>query len=167
MKQFKQKGFTLLELMMVLAIASILSAIAIPSMRAAFSSNDISAISSDMVSSLQLARLEAVKRISKTTVAANGTGDDASWKKGFVVSQQINISGSYQDSKLKVAEAPNAGIQFTSATSSTSIAFDSRGYADQAHTIEICDASDKSIEGRRVVVAASGHVTSEVYNCNS
>ena len=167
MNRHISKGFTLVEMVITVSLVGVVTAIAIPSMRTAFASNDISAVSSDMVSSLQYARLEAVRKISRTTVKASGEEDAAAWSNGFTISQQVNKNGSYQDTVLKAPVALNPNIQIASATSTKSVTFDSRGYADQAHTIEICDSADNSIEGRRVTVAASGHVTSEIYNCNS
>ena len=167
MKRHIENGFTLFELMIVLAIVSILSAVAVPSLRSAFVTSDISSISSDLVSSLQMARLEAVKRISQTTVKANGAGENVSWAKGFSISQKINKDGTYEDTQLRNAEATKGTINISSTTNSTEVSFDSRGYANQAHRLEICDSGDSSIEGRRIVIAASGHVTSEVFNCNS
>ena len=163
----RQAGFTLPELVMVVSIVGILVAMALPSMRSSVSKSDITALSNDLVSSLRFARLEAVKRISRTTIQAKGGENNASWVNGFTVSQAIDVGGTVQNTDLKVTDPLRPNITVSSTTGSMEIAFDSRGFADQNHSIEFCDTNDSSIEGRRVVVEASGYAFSEVLDCSS
>jgi type IV fimbrial biogenesis protein FimT len=58
----KTSGFTILELMMTLTIASVIMAIAIPNFRDFIKNSRMSGASNDLLASLQLARTEAIKR---------------------------------------------------------------------------------------------------------
>jgi type IV fimbrial biogenesis protein FimT len=55
-------GFTLLELMITIAIAGILVGVAIPSFTSIITSNRLTAYANELVTALNLARNEAVKR---------------------------------------------------------------------------------------------------------
>src|SRR5690625_7896883 len=57
-----QKGFTLIELMVTIAILAIVLAIATPSFNNIILSNRIDSVAQELHGSLQLARSEAVKR---------------------------------------------------------------------------------------------------------
>lgn len=77
-----QLGFTILELIMVVAILVILASVALPSMRDFIRASNVRSASSDFYTSLVLARSEAIKRRSTIEVAPIGTG----WISGWIVS---------------------------------------------------------------------------------
>lgn len=78
----KSTGFTLVELMVVLAIAVILMSIAAPSFRELVAGQRIKAAASDLAASLIYARSEAIKRNSTVSVVAGADG----WASGWTVS---------------------------------------------------------------------------------
>ena len=83
----RQRGFTLLELMITLAVLAILISTAIPAMRTTIQNNRMSGISNEFVTALQLARSEAIKRSAPVSVCASSdqascTGD---WEDGWIV----------------------------------------------------------------------------------
>jgi type IV fimbrial biogenesis protein FimT len=90
-------GFTLIELMTVMLILAILMAIAIPSFRDFAADSRTSAVTSDLVTALNLARSEALHRSSNVVACAS---DDLAkcnasntWDAGFIVFLDSNSNG--------------------------------------------------------------------------
>lgn len=86
-------GFTLIEIMVTLSIATILLSIAIPSFTKLIESNQITAGANELVSSLILARSEALKRSNNVSVCASAnqiscSGSDFS--EGWIVFVDCN-----------------------------------------------------------------------------
>ena len=77
----RQGGFTLTELMTVVAIVAILAAIAAPNMGAMIRTQRVKTASFDVYASLTLARSEAVKRNVSVTVTPAG----ATWADGWTI----------------------------------------------------------------------------------
>ncbi|HAL40330.1 MAG TPA: hypothetical protein DCP03_20420 [Polaromonas sp.] len=84
-QHLRANGFSLIELMVVVAMVAILAGLAAPSFTKLLRNNRLAAASSALQVSLSLARSEAVKRGSdaRVTVAANGTA--GSWLNGWTV----------------------------------------------------------------------------------
>ncbi|MFN2308478.1 MAG: GspH/FimT family pseudopilin [Gammaproteobacteria bacterium] len=77
MKTFS--GFTLIELMITLAIAAILLTVGIPSFQAVFQSNRLATQANELIGAVNLARSEAIKRGANVTVRASTGGFQNGW----------------------------------------------------------------------------------------
>lgn len=159
MTQFKtlnQKGFTFIELIMVIAVAAILIGIGVPSFQALIDESRVTSSTNSMVEALNYARVEAVRRGSSVTLNASGT-DKTSWVNGFNVAQGTT--------RLRNYDAIETGVTITS-SSSTTFTFRANGLtANASETFVVCPPGGGS--GREISLAASGRVSvNSDYTCN-
>jgi type IV fimbrial biogenesis protein FimT len=85
-------GYTLMELMVTVAIAGILLGVAIPSFTSIISSNRLTTYANELVMALNFARSEAIKRGQSVTIKHNGntSGD---WRSGWTVFTDLHGDG--------------------------------------------------------------------------
>lgn len=81
------KGFTLVELMVTLAVTAIVLGIAIPSFNTQILNNRSIALGEDLATALNFARSEAVKRAGRVSICASEDSETCTgeWKDGFIV----------------------------------------------------------------------------------
>lgn len=72
-RQNPVRGFTLIELIIAMAIAVILVLVAVPSFRTITLSNKLTTTASDIVGAINLARMEAVKRNASTQLCSDSS----------------------------------------------------------------------------------------------
>lgn len=93
----KHSGFSLIELLVTLAVASILLAMASPSLASFFRVNRVAGATNDIVLTLQLARAEAARRGRVVTACRSTDGatcaGGADWGEGWIVFQDANAAG--------------------------------------------------------------------------
>jgi type IV fimbrial biogenesis protein FimT len=83
-------GFTLLELMIAVAIGALIVTMAVPSFRDTVRNQRMVSATNEMVMSLTLAKSEAIKRVTyvsvcKSSDGASCTGNTTSWNEGWIV----------------------------------------------------------------------------------
>ena len=105
-RSFKTQGFTLIELVMTMAIAGILVSMAIPSFNSILNSSRLTNYANDFVGALNLARSEAVRRGVSVTVRnidnysythfGNIAFSGVNWEDGWDVFTDIDDDGKYE-----------------------------------------------------------------------
>lgn len=82
-----QGAFTLLELLVTLAVIGVLAALAAPSFSVMVANNRSVSIAQDLASSMRLARSEAIKRGMRVSICASADGVNCAgdWNNGWIV----------------------------------------------------------------------------------
>ncbi|CAD7846467.1 MAG: hypothetical protein [Olavius algarvensis Gamma 3 endosymbiont] len=140
----KKTGFTLLELVIVLALVAIVVAFAIPAMTT-FAQNDrLTTNINILVGHLSYARSEAVKRSRQVNVctSTNGTScGGGGWHDGWMIYVDANNSSSFDNGEeiLRVQQALGNNNTITAPT--TQFVYDDRGFiaAGGGATLDLCD----------------------------
>ena len=124
MPSVRQAGFTMIELMVVVAIVAILAALALPSFQQSIRSNRVATTTNEVLASLSLARTEAIKGIGVSGVCPSTDGtncaNSTNWGAGWVVwrtdataTGTVRTVVRYVQQKAgTVVTGPAAGISF-------------------------------------------------------
>lgn len=119
--EWGQRGFTLIELMVTIAVLAIVVTMAAPSFTTMINNNRSAALGEELATALNFARSEAVRRGSRVSICASGDGASCSgantWTQGWIVFAD-NATSDIANSPtvgtvLRSWEAPNAGAAIT------------------------------------------------------
>ncbi len=119
MKKRTQLAFTLMELMVVLAIAGVLLTIAIPNIRDFLKNNKMTGVANDMLTALTIARSESIKLQQAVAVCASTNPKDpnptctvGTFSPGWVVWVDANNNGLHDNGErvIMAREALDTGI---------------------------------------------------------
>ncbi|MBB3062419.1 GspH/FimT family pseudopilin [Microbulbifer rhizosphaerae] len=108
--QPKQQGFTLVELMVTIAVLAIVVGIAVPSFYTQIQNNRSLALAEDFAGALNYARSEAVKRGTRVSLCASADGKKCGgdWKQSWIA---FVDSATSDDSAAPVIENGEAVLQ--------------------------------------------------------
>lgn len=85
----RKKGFTLVELLITIALVAVISALAVPSFQTLIKKNRTSVEAQRVLTTLYYARMEAIKRNSQVSLCPSSDGlacnPDLSWMNGWIV----------------------------------------------------------------------------------
>ncbi len=166
-----QTGFTMIEMLMTIAIAAILTTIAIPSFRYITNSNRIASELNGLLGDLQLARAEAIKEGRTVTVCQSNDGatctNSTSWQGGWIVfSDPINV-GVYDlgETYLRKQKPFSGTDTFVASNNVSAISFNREGYAvgmANGTLLTLHDSSGNTAWTRCLSINLSGQMTSEM-----
>lgn len=180
----KKTGFTLIELMITLAIIGIVALVGGPSLRVFMQRSQLVASTNELLSAFHVARSEAIKLNSRVTICSSNDGSScsgsASWKDGWIVFVDAdgNLSGTgavcsaiETDCLLRSHDAIDDDLLTVNGVDSnesavTSFTFTSRGLpktnngASKSGTFSVCskDSRGVALGSRAVVLSLSGRV---------
>jgi len=174
-----QAGFTILELMVVVAIVGILMAVAVPAMGDFIRNGRITAAANDVMAALHFTRSEAIKRRQPVTLCTsanailasnlanpNATCADSEFLTGWIVFEDLNQNGQREagDTILLNHGPMNAQITAASSADPFLVTYLLNGFAlnPNGASIALCDARGNTPSGgelssaRGILVAVTG-----------
>jgi type IV fimbrial biogenesis protein FimT len=165
----RERGFTLIELMIVVAVATVLLGFGIPSMTALMNSNKLTAGTNALLSSMRLARSEAFKRNSRVVLCKSRDGvactTSGGWEQGWLVFHDADGDGEHGGAEAVIERGnPLPGslrltgnstvARYVSFVASGSTRMMGGGF--QAGTVTVCNQSLERGEARQIVLNAVG-----------
>ncbi len=167
-----RNGFTLLELLTVIAVVGILTAIGVPSYRYVIDSSRMAAEINALLGDLQFTRAEAVKEgqtvtacVSADTVRCAG---NAAWSSGWIVFSDPNANAQADagESVLRVQKTFVGTDSFIASNGVSAITFNREGFATaipNGTLITLRDATASTSRTRCLAITLVGLMTSQLY----
>lgn len=179
----KEIGYTVLELMITVAIAGVVVAFALPSYQTMVKNNCMTTGTNALVASFQQARSEAVKRGTEVTITAGNAGDSGNeWGTGWSITIDEDRNGNgnldtgedYNGNGVLDDAAPVRNVSLTcqnttineiapgaspnpadNTDNDTEFVYLPSGFIDYPGTFDVCDDRTGEI-GRQITISLTG-----------
>lgn len=160
----RARGFSVIELMVTMALLAILAAIAAPAYTDSIRRYKVNAVRDDLLSSMQLARTEAVRRglpvlLTKTTGCTGASTDANTWNCGWEMVVDANSNGS-KDSGELVLQTSEVPTSFSVAHPSlgATLQFNIWGNVSATQTFYVRDPSAAAAKSATVCMGIGGKI---------
>jgi type IV fimbrial biogenesis protein FimT len=160
------RGFTLQEIIIAMAISSFLLGSAVPAMRSMLLNSRRCAVVNDLLTSIQLARSESLKRRAVVTLCPSADGATCAtasqWNSGWLVYANVdqNYSGAEPDAGepvLRYTSSAGSGVRI-SAGERSHFSFRAFDINSDNGTITLCDerGAGAAAERRAIIISTTG-----------
>lgn len=163
MKTIPQKGFSLLELLVALAILAIITGIAVPSMSNIIESNRTEATIQALFTSMVAARSEAVARNHNVVLCKSPNGifcaTTNDWEQGWLTYVDEDGDGVKDVTDPITASFSALDPEFTLRTGTAyanKLEFRPDGSVSQVGTFRLCGPDQSTAEARSIVINITG-----------
>jgi type IV fimbrial biogenesis protein FimT len=146
-------GFTLMELMVTLAVMGGVLSIAAPSLQSMMSNNRLTTQANSLVGALNIARSESVKRNQSVVVQKENAG--TTWADGWFV--WVSDASIGKPTIRKQAAITSNSINFKFLYNRNFITYKPDGTADNNGSFFICSPASEA-KFRRIIIARAGRV---------
>lgn len=170
------KGVTLIELIIVLAIASIIALIGAPSLSKIVKDSRLRLAANSLQNSFALARSTSVARSSNVTICKSSNGTSCAttgdWSQGWMIFEDTGTIGdasddtttdASDDQRVRVQQSFDTSVSISGSAGLTSfVSFDANGFTRdasnnyQSGSIIVCDERGDEGRARAVYLGASG-----------
>jgi len=157
----KNRGFTLLEVMVTLTIFVILVMLAVPSFSSLMRDSRMTTNANDIVTSLNYVRSEAVARNVSVAMLKQGAVNNT-WDGGWQIFTDFDNDGVLDvvdgDTLLKVHEAMPIGFTLRTTGSATRVTYSATGSSNVAVTFRLCGENADINYSKSIIVSFLGRV---------
>ncbi len=166
------RGFTIVELMVTLAVAAVLMGIAVPAFTDFVRQRNMASRNNDMVLALTYARSEAVRRGQVVSVQAIAPDDDDEWGGGYcvVIGNPGNCPNDATTLRRFDAIPDDVTFNATGALHTRgTLSFNGRGLMVGGFqgTLELCSTDAAVDPGRVIAISATGRADAQELDCNA
>lgn len=147
------RGFTLVELIITMALVAVLLALAVPGMTPLIRSNRLATEANKFITMLNFARSEAIKRNSNVDVVAAG----GSWTGG------LSVSLAADGTVLRTANAIRHNFTLTTVGGVTTLQYLPSGRSNVTETFVLCETSGEP--GRQIDINITGRISVQTIAC--
>ncbi|MEH6616960.1 MAG: GspH/FimT family pseudopilin [Porticoccus sp.] len=179
--KIKNEGFTLIELMITVALVAILLALSAPYFRETITSNKIGAEANNLMASFNLARSTAARLNQPVALCKSADGVDCTtddnWEQGWITFNDLNMDGAVDSGGVELviqeySPLPTGYTLRSTAQFSDLVTFLPQGNArggsgtlDETSSFRICatDASEEEDDdkARQVFINVTGRIRSQ------
>ncbi|MDH5835545.1 GspH/FimT family pseudopilin [Luteimonas kalidii] len=153
-------GFTLIELMVTVAVIGILAVVGVPAMAGLVNANRITAANENLTAALQLARAEAIRRGASVEVCATTDGetcaDQADWKEWVVIGRDNAASDETGSEVIDVIRYEALPGNMELVGPEEGVVFRPSGLLDAEQTLTVCLPTNYPSQNQRVVTVMLG-----------
>ncbi|MEQ8956197.1 MAG: GspH/FimT family pseudopilin [Gammaproteobacteria bacterium] len=165
-KHGSSDGYTLIELLIVVSIVAVLAALSAPAFQDTIEAANTNSQIKIMLTTLNLARSEAIKRGQNVAICASDDGadcDEDAWSEGWIVFVDNNgdatgTAGSVDGGDLIIRVYDSLGAGSTMTFTDDILEYNSLGFSDNGgiETFLLCPSSNNALNARSIEVGASG-----------